>query len=146
MSTTGLSVFDTTIQKSNLWLKDVMELLDWDQKQMAYDALRTVLHALRDRLSVEEVAQLGAQLPMLIRGIYYEGWHPTRKPERMRHQKEFLDRIQQGFKTDEPVDSEAVVRAVFAVLENHVSAGEIKGIEAVLSTELKELWPCAPQV
>ncbi len=146
MSTTGLSVFDTTVQKSNLWLKDLMELLGWDQKQKAYDAMRAVLHALRDRLSVEEVAQLGAQLPMLIRGIYYEGWHPAHKPERMRHQKEFLDRVQQSFKTDDLIDSEAVVRAVFMVLENHISAGEIKGVEAVLSAELRELWPCVPQV
>ncbi|HZQ47247.1 MAG TPA: DUF2267 domain-containing protein [Verrucomicrobiae bacterium] len=146
MSATGLSVFDTTVQKSNLWLKELMEELGWDQKQKAYDALRAVLHALRDRLTIEEVAQLGAQLPMLIRGIYYEGWHPTRKPERMRHKDEFLARIQKAFKPDDLIDPEAVARAVFTVLEKRVSEGEIEDVESVLSTELKELWPVSPRV
>ncbi len=146
MSATGLSVFDTTVQKSNLWLRDLMEELGWEEKQKAYDALRAVLHALRDRLAVEEVAQLGAQLPMLIRGIYYEGWHPTHKPERMRHKGEFLSRIQKAFKVDDLIDPETVARAVFTVLEKRVSAGEIQDVEAVLSTELRELWPESPRV
>ncbi|HEY5940705.1 MAG TPA: non-homologous end-joining DNA ligase [Gemmatimonadales bacterium] len=32
---------------------------------------------LRDRLTVEETAHPGAQLPMLIRGSYYAGWEPS---------------------------------------------------------------------
>jgi hypothetical protein len=63
MSATGLSVFDTTLQKTNHWLKELMRLLDWHDRQKAYLALRSTLHALRDRLTVEETAQLAAQLP-----------------------------------------------------------------------------------
>jgi uncharacterized protein (DUF2267 family) len=33
-----------------------------------------MLHALRDRLPPEIAVHLSAQLPMLVRGIYYEGW------------------------------------------------------------------------
>jgi uncharacterized protein (DUF2267 family) len=80
MSATGLSVFDTTLQKTNHWLKELMRLLDWNDRQKAYLALRATLHALRDRLPLEETAQLGAQLPMLVRGFYYEGWDPGDKP------------------------------------------------------------------
>ena len=70
MSTTGLEVFDRTVQKTNSWLHDLMQVLQWADKHKAYLALRATLHALRDRLTVDEVAQLGAQLPMLIRGFY----------------------------------------------------------------------------
>ena len=74
---TGLDVFDTTVQKTNVWLKDIMQELGWEDRHKAYMGLRTTLHALRDRLTPEEAAQFGAQLPMLIRGLYYEGWTPT---------------------------------------------------------------------
>jgi uncharacterized protein (DUF2267 family) len=141
MSVTSLGVFETTLQKTDSWLKELMQVLGWQDKHKAYLALRTNLQALRDRLTVEEVAQLGAQLPMLIRGFYYEGWDPTGKPLRERHKEEFLARIEQQFRDDESVDTEQVARAVFTVLSNRVSEGEIEDVKHVLPTELRELWP-----
>src|ERR671915_1959407 len=122
MSNTGLDVFDRTVQTTNSWLKDLMEELDWVDRQGAYSALRVTLHALRDRLTIEEVAQLGAQLPMLIRGFYYEGWDPTNKPAKLRQREEFLARIAQAFvQAGDSVHPEPVARAVFAVLAERVS-------------------------
>jgi uncharacterized protein (DUF2267 family) len=69
MSMTGLDVFDRTLQETNVGLKELMEDLHCDDRQKAYLALRAVLHALRDRLPVHEAVQLGAQLPLLVRGI-----------------------------------------------------------------------------
>ena len=59
MSATGLDVFDTTVQKTNIWLNDLMKVLGWQDRHKAYLALRATLHALRDRLTVDEVAHLG---------------------------------------------------------------------------------------
>src|ERR687892_2672104 len=129
MSATGLDVFDTTLQKTHIWLKDLMQVLGTEDRHKAYDALRATLHALRDRLTVEEVAQLGAQLPMLIRGFYYEGWDPTRKPLKIRDKGEFLDRIRQEFRGGDPVDPQRVARAVFAVLADRVTEGEIEDVK-----------------
>jgi len=145
MAATGLAVFDTTLQKTHAWLGEVMQELGTDDRHKAYLALRAVLHALRDRLTVEEVAQLGAQLPMLIRGFYYEGWDPTGKPLKERHKEEFLRHIYRYFKTTrygEPdVDPEQVARAVFRVLARRVSEGEIEDVVRILPRELRELWP-----
>ena len=74
MSATGLEGFDKTVQTTNAWLKEIMEATGLDRRR-AYRALAAVLHALRDRLTVDEVAQLGAQLPILVRGLYYDQWH-----------------------------------------------------------------------
>lgn len=73
MSITGLDVFDKSLNKTNEWLQDLMDELNFSQRKQAYQALRATLQTLRDRMIVEEAAHLGAQLPMLIRGFYYEG-------------------------------------------------------------------------
>jgi uncharacterized protein (DUF2267 family) len=90
---------------------------------------------------VEEVAQLGAQLPILIRGIYYEGWDPTGTPLKLRHKEEFLARIAQELEGSGAADSESVARAVFGVLAARVTSGEIEDVKHVLPAEVRQLWP-----
>jgi uncharacterized protein (DUF2267 family) len=135
-------IFDHTIQKTQEWLNDVMHELDWEDKpHKAYMALRTVLHALRDRLTVEEAIQLGAQLPMLVRGFYYEGWNLKDKPHKERHKEDFLEHVKKAFKDDFTVNPQQVVRAVFRVLQRHTSPGEIDDVKHVMPKTLQELWP-----
>ena len=138
---TGLDVFDRTVHKTNAWLKEVMIVLGDDDRHAAYLALRATLHMLRDRLTVEEVAQLGAQLPMLMRGFYYEGWDPTINPVRERSFEGFLAGIALELPND--LDPEEAARAVFSVLAARVSEGEIADITHMLPTPIRTLWPRA---
>jgi uncharacterized protein (DUF2267 family) len=141
MTRTGLSVFDETVQKTNTWLKYVANALGSDRRQ-AYRALRAVLHCLRDRLPVNEAAHLADQLPMLVRGIYYEGWHPAGKPIKIRSRDEFLDAVAAGVSGSE-IDADGAVRAVLEVLQDHVTAGEIEDVIQVLPRGIRVLWPAA---
>ncbi|MER3415117.1 MAG: DUF2267 domain-containing protein [Gemmataceae bacterium] len=145
MSTTGLAVFDSTIEKTNVWLNEIMERMGWTERHRAYHALRAVLHALRDRLTVTEAADLGAQLPLLIRGIYYEGWHPSGKPVKERKKEQFLAHIREAFRDDPDVDVEAIVRAVFQVMAKHITPGEIEDVQRMLPAEIRELWETPPR-
>ena len=139
---TSPALFDGTLQKTQIWLNDLMSELDWQEKpEKAYLALRTVLHALRDRLPVEEAVQLGAQLPMLVRGFYYDGWTLKGKPHKERHKEEFLAHIKDAFKGDVTIKPERIARAVFKVLELHTSDGEIADVKNLLPKELHEIWP-----
>jgi uncharacterized protein (DUF2267 family) len=138
---TGLDVFDTTVQKTNVWLKDIMEELGWEDRHRAYEGLRVTLHALRDRLTVEEAVQLGAQLPLLIRGMYYEGWTPHDKPHKTRHIDEFLAPLRVYFRNDPRIKVEAVARAVLRVLAQSISPGELQDIQRIMPEELNTLWP-----
>jgi uncharacterized protein (DUF2267 family) len=141
MSMTGLEIFDATVHKTNSWLKEVMQEIHRDDRRKAYLALRATLHALRDRLTVEEVAQLGAQLPMLVRGFYYEGWDPTRKPVKLRDREEFLSLLEEKFRADDTLNPELIARAVFKVLANRITAGEIEDVKHMLPAEIRALWP-----
>jgi uncharacterized protein (DUF2267 family) len=140
MSSTGLSSIDKTVNLTNQWLNELMELLSWHDKQKTYHALGAVLHALRDRLTLAEVAALGSQLPLLVRGIYYDGWQPIHKPVRDRKRAAFLAHITAAFPDDQQLDAENVVWSVFQVLSKHISPGLVQNVQAVLPLELRGLW------
>jgi uncharacterized protein (DUF2267 family) len=139
MSQTTIAAFDSTLQTTNIWLHEIMEEMGWIDSHRAYHALRAVLHALRDRLTVSGAAALAAQLPLLIRGIFYEGWHPNDKPIKERKKGQFLAHVAGAFH-DDPVDPEAVTRAVFGVLGRHISSGEKVHVEGLLPVEIRSLW------
>ena len=141
MSITGLEVFDSTVHQTNIWLKAIMSRLGTDDRHRAYLALRTTLQALRDRLQPEMAVHLGAQLPILVRGVYYEDWHMAGTPTRERHKDEFLAHIAAAFRRDPQVDAEQVARGVFAVLAEHIDPGQVNKVIAALPHELRELWP-----
>jgi uncharacterized protein (DUF2267 family) len=126
---------------TNTWIKELTVELGWDDRQRAYHALGAVLHALRDRLTVVEAADLGAQLPLLIRGLYYEGWNPNGKPIKERRREDFLAHIAAAFRSDAATFPESIAWAVFKVLERHVSAGELRDVRHVLPAPIRSLWP-----
>jgi uncharacterized protein (DUF2267 family) len=141
MSQPGLEILDTTVQKTHLWLRDLEQIGHLPNQAIAFKALRAVLHTLRDRLTVDVAAHLGAQLPVLIRGFFYEGWHPAGKPEKIRSQDEFLALIDAQILTQEKVDAMRLTRAVFSLLNHHLSPGEPEKIRQTLPHELQALWP-----
>lgn len=142
MTITGLDSLDTTVHKTNEWLSGVMDAIGTSDRRKAYGALRAVIHALRDRLPVASVAGLGAQLPMLVRGIYYDGWHPhpDGKPSHVRSLDDFLDLVEQGFPDKMQLEPEAAARAVFAVMERHLDPNETEKIIHLLPKPLQQLW------
>jgi uncharacterized protein (DUF2267 family) len=141
MSRTEVAPFEHAVQTSNAWINDLMEKLDWDDRHRAYKALRVVLHTLRDRLPLQEVVDLGAQLPMLIRGLYYEGWKPGAPTVKMRKREEFLIPVEEAFRDEPDIRPEEVAWGVFRLLASHVSKGEIDDVLQTLQTDLRTLWP-----
>ena len=140
MSTTGLSVFDTTVQETNLWLKAIMEGLHTDDRHLAYLALRATLHALRDRLGPENAVHLAAQLPMLVRGLYYEGWRLAASQTKERTRADFLEHVRSELPRGSAIDANVAARAVFGVMWAKLDLGEVGKVIDRLPEELKELW------
>ena len=132
---------DHTAQLTREWLSEFARLLDWNDEHRTYRLLRVALQALRDCLDVNEGAQLAAQLPTLIRGLYYEGWQPARTPVAERNREAFLLRIASAF-TKEPIaDPEEAVCCFFRLLNARISRGEVDDVRMRLPKSLRELWP-----
>jgi uncharacterized protein (DUF2267 family) len=138
MSATGLAVFDKTLQTTNIWLNEISEVLGPD-RQHAWKVLSTVLHKLRDRLPVNVAAHLGAQLPLLVRGVYYDQFTPAHQPTDW-SLEEFISEIGDWLADTRPTDPREAAHAVLAVLSRHLPYGEIKHVQDALPKEMKTFW------
>jgi uncharacterized protein (DUF2267 family) len=128
------------VQQTQEWLKELRDNGDLADEAQAYSVLRAVLHQLRDRLTHEEAVDLASQLPLIVRGIFFEGWRPGRTPEKVRTKQEFLDGVKRKLRPN-TIPPEPAVRDVLALLAHHCDPGEIADVIAQLPAEIKDLWP-----
>jgi uncharacterized protein (DUF2267 family) len=117
-----------------------------DNRRHAYLALRGTFHAVHDFLPTEDSADLSAQLPMLVQGIYFEDWNPTNTPEKDRSRESFLGRTEHALEwalwnEDHWIDTKKAARAVMRVLSDRISSGEVEQVRHVLPEPVRELWP-----
>jgi uncharacterized protein (DUF2267 family) len=140
MAATGLDVFDKTLQTTNIWLDELMEVIGPD-RQVAWHVLSAVLRSLRDRLPPGLAAHLGSQLPLLVRGLYYDQWEPEKQPDKTRSLDEFLEHIGAYLRDIRPVNVRDATGAVFHVLSMNLDRGQIVKVRNALPEDIRRLWP-----
>jgi uncharacterized protein (DUF2267 family) len=142
MTQTGLDTFDRTLQQTHLWLNDVgkSEAVGPDT-QRQFHALRSVLWALRDRLTVDEAFDLSSNLPLLIRGIYWENYRPSGKPENFRTRAEFLKKVEDALEGAIHMNPEGAARAVLGMIAARVPKGQVEDIKRMVPEEIRTLFP-----
>ena len=145
MSANGLEIFDKTLETTHVWLKEIMADLGPD-RQDAWKVLSVVLRKLRDRLPLGLAAHLGAQLPLLIRGIYYDQFEPSKLPTECDSREEFVAEVAEWLSDIRPVDPDEAVRSVFKVLSHHVDPGQIAKVREALPRSLRQSWETAAAV
>jgi len=145
MSTSGLESIGRTVQLTYIWIDDLDVRLGWRNKQRSYRLLRVVLQTLRDWLPINEAAHLGAQLPELLRGAYYEHWRPATTPAKPRHRADFVAHIDRAFQADPLQFTADEITTVLGLLSEKLEAGEIRKAQHVLPADVRALWPAPPQ-
>jgi len=140
MGHTSAIGFTHAAEQAQQWVKELAKDLGWSE-QSAYRLLKSVLHTLRDWLSPEEMADLSAQLPTLIRGIYFEGWNPSQTPSRERKKSDFVIGVRNSFGYEAETDSDTTIKAVFKLLDRHLSHGEVVQVRNSMKKSLRHLWP-----
>jgi uncharacterized protein (DUF2267 family) len=139
MSATGLRVFDKTLQTTNIWLDEITQVVGPD-RQIAWKVLSIVLHKLRDRLPVDLAAHLGAQLPLLVRGVYYDQYRPASQPSDCRTLEQFTAEVAEWLSDVRPIDPQVAVAAVFGVLSRHVPEGQLEKVRDALPQAIRSSW------
>jgi uncharacterized protein (DUF2267 family) len=138
---TKAAILDTSVKKTHEWLHEIGSELGFDNERAAYAALRATLHAVRDRLPAELVAHFGAELPTFIRGIYYEGWHPSVSTLKAAHKTDFCESVREKLEGhDELQHVDQVVRAVLRVLDHRIEPGQIAHVVDALPEKARRLW------
>lgn len=131
---------DTAVRDTQEWIDDLVGRLAWHDRQRVYLALLAGLHALRDCVGRDQAVHIGAHLPALLRGLYYEGWYPGGHAQG-RSREAFLERIHDGVHRDPAIDPEIVARAVLALVAARLPAGEVENAKTATPTGLHNLWP-----
>ncbi len=139
MATTGIATLDHSPQVFAEWLNELCDDLGWE-KPRAYLLLHETLHTVRDFLTVDEAANLAAQLPVLVRGVFYDGWNPSSTPVKPRGKRDLLARIESRFVKEPLDDPERAVAAVFDLLRRHLSDGEFEQVRHAMRKPIQELW------
>ena len=143
MSGNTIRVFDDTVHTTHLWLKEIMADLHTESRPDAYRALRLTLQSLRDHMSVEQAAHFAAQLPLLLRGVFFEGFNPSHMPSKDRSVEHFLARLDGADFSGVGFSAPDIARRVLAVIETKISAGEIDAVRESLPKDIRALWPAA---
>jgi len=132
--------FDNHSRNANEWLLEIANRAGYpDNTDWACGSLKAVLHTLRDRTTIEEVFQLSAQLPVLIRGIYFEGYKPTGKPDKL-NAEEFMSRIKNKLGNANPITAEESFRVVLETLYDRTSIGEMDDIRGQMPKAIQNIW------
>jgi uncharacterized protein (DUF2267 family) len=139
MSATGLPVFDKTLHITHLWLHDIMDDIGPD-RQAAWKVLCSVLRTLRDRLPVNLAAHLGAGLPLLIRGAYYDQFRPDSMPTAIRTYEEFVDEVDYELSDMRPIDPDLAVQSVFRALSHYLTPGQVSKVRRSLPQSIRRVW------
>lgn len=134
------AMFQRTLSQTQAWLHDLQDHVGLRDEQQAYKVLRGVLHTLRDRMPSDQAAQLGAQLPTLVRGIYYEAWPAGSTPDIIRSKSEYLDTLYDRI-GEEGVDPEQSACAVHGLLAEELEDGAVDNAVHLMNGDLKDLWP-----
>lgn len=133
-----LDVIDRTTAKTYEWLHAVARQTGVDDLHHSYQVLRAVLHGVRDHLAPTVAAHMAAQLPMLLRGVFYEGWDPAHVPQRASF-GDFLARVEREAGLKGTSEAEDAARAVMAVCWDELGEGTMNHLLSVLPQEFAVL-------
>jgi uncharacterized protein (DUF2267 family) len=138
MSVASADAVERSVYTTNEWLNGIRDELGQDDREEAWRILKADLQVLRDQLTIDEAAQFGAQLPLVLRGAFYEGFDPGRQ-QKVRHREEFIALFAERANLSDSTDAERALGAATSALSSHVTPGELDDLIAQLPSDLRSV-------
>jgi uncharacterized protein (DUF2267 family) len=136
------NLFKHQCQEADHFINDLALLLGRpDDPDHALRVLKSVLHALRKKITVFDTLHIISQLPLILKGIYVDGWELDQPLSEAETIDEFLELIRNftpNAKNDFANDEEAKekIRIVFFALRQYVSEDEFDHVRDELPKEI----------
>ncbi|MBS2038865.1 DUF2267 domain-containing protein [bacterium] len=141
MSVKSIGNFEHALHVANEWIKELSDRPEIGTEHQAYVVLRVVLHTIRDRLRVDEVAHLSAQLPMLVRGFFFDGWKPPGEdPTANESTRDLLQDVGGRLDRLTEIEPEDALFLVYELMFRKLSPGEMKYVDRALPYDLLFPW------
>lgn len=134
-----VSNLENSIHKTNEWINEINEELDWNDEKTAYTALEGTLQLIRDMLTVEEATDFGSQLPLVLRGTYYSNWDPSGTPKTI-DKSNFVSKVHAHLGNNPDIEPNVTVRKILDVINKKISEGEVSDVKAQLPEEIQKYW------
>jgi uncharacterized protein (DUF2267 family) len=131
----SVEAIERSVHKTNEWLSDLAAELGIEDKEDAWRILKVYMQMLRDQLTIDEAAQLAAQLTLVLRGAFFEGFDPGRQ-DKLRDRDEFLARFAERAGV---TYAARAVEAATSVVRRHITAGEMDDVLSQLPSEVREV-------
>ena len=139
MGTTA--IFDTSLQQAHEWLHAVGGELGTSNERSACAVLRAALHVIRDSLTMAQALELGDRLPVLVRGLYYEGWHLKNGLETKLTPEEAMASASQDLRWHNELPSqEETLRAAFNALRRLLPQDQVQNLLQAPPVSIQRLW------
>ena len=117
------------------WLSTIAHHLGTEDRHYAYRVLRAWLHIVRDRLTVDTAAHFAAQLPEFLRGVFYNGWTPSRVP--VRYDADWFTSLFAHTANISRADVPAAAGAVSSGLKVLCSPGQLNHVFTLMPASLR---------
>jgi len=144
MQTSDLNALDKAIQHTNEWLERLMEIGSFSSRENAWIALRGVLWTLRDRLDPGEACHIASHMPLLVRGMYYEGFKPTGERDTARTPQKFKQSVIEHLPVPNPAqvtfDIDAAITAVLKLVDEKIDKGEVEQVREMLPKDVRRRY------
>jgi uncharacterized protein (DUF2267 family) len=138
MAGSDVRSINKTIQNTMEWLHGIKAELGWEDDERVYEATRAVLHAIRDRLPVEDAVQFSAQLPILLKGVFFDQYDPTGKPLKVRTKEEFYELVRSDF--DGFLNAEEAVEGVLRGMRHKLPEESFNDVRDNMPEGIRDLF------